>query len=429
MGVANYGSLANMNPLAVITKYSTDLRRGAILRDIYTNVQGEHIVYKGQRLTIPNGIYTKISGAVQAGANNIRVVFKLPIQANILRGNAVAMGTEVAPIIRAGTIYRNNYRFVAQDVPGYGENRLDAQPYGLYQEHVRDLSPHARAEEGLEIRMALVETFGWNLMAGSTQPVCPAQWNRNVFVIGTTIANQPAFHPVWATYTNRIVSAIDRAAGGNGTGNSNFVQTVGQMLTGNTIDTIVRWAIRRRMTPLTISGRSAYVLSISQLGAARFSDPAFVDSMGARWTPQNRLPDQQKQNWIGLIGKYMSAAEADVYFVVDERLPTLLPSGSAAPFGLTAGYVWPTDNDLRNLDLALVRDAMILHASGAIVNFEPEKMHMIHQDWDYDVRNGAGYAGVRGIQQLQFDMSPVDPTGVARQYSGSALIIGGRLEP
>ncbi len=428
MAVNQYTPLATLNPQAVITKYSTDLRRKAIPRDIYTNIQGEHIIYEGQRLSIPNGIYTKISAKDQSGANNIRVIFKLPINNNILRGNAVAMGTEVAPVIRSGTLYRNNYRFVVQDTPGYGENKVDAAPYGLYEEHVRDLAPHARAEEGLEIRMSLVETFGWNLMAGSTQAVCPAQWNRNTFVVGCPLNQQPVFHPTWATYTNRIVASIDRAAGGDGLGSSNLVQTAGQMLTGNTIDTIVRWAFRRRMQPLTIGGRSAYVLTVSQLGAARFSDPAFVDSLGNRWTAQNNL-NEKTQNWYGVLGKYMSAAEADVYFVVDERLPTLLPSGSAAPFGLTAGYIWPTDVDLRNLDQDLVRDAMILHGAGAIVNFEPEKMHMIHQDWDYNVRNGAGYAGVRGIQQLQFDTSPVDPTGAAREYAGSALIIGGRLEP
>ena len=428
MGVNNYTALSTLNNQAVITKYSNDLRRQAILRDIYTNVRGEDIIYQGQRLTIPNGIYTKMKSSDVSGANNVRVILKVPVNANILTANTVALGAEVAPIIRSGTLYRNNYRFVVQAPPGYGENRLDAQPYGLYEEHVRDLAPHAAAEEGLEIRMALVETYGWNLRFGSTIAVCPAQFNRNTFVAGLAVNQQPVFHPTWQTYTNRIGQAIDLAAGGDGTGSSNWRQRVTEMLSGNTLDSLMRWALRRRMTPLTIDGRSAFVLTISQLQAQRFSDPSVADSMGARWTVQNNL-SEKTQNWYGIIGKYVSATGADIYCVVDERLPTIWPTGSALPFGLAAGYVWPTDNDLRNLEQETVRDACILHGKGALVNLEPERMHMIHQDWDYDVRNGAGYAGNRGIQQLQFDTSPADATGASRLYFGSAIVICSRAEP
>ncbi len=428
MGVNNYNNLGTLNPQALITKYSNDLRRQAILRDIYTNVRGEDIIYQGQRLSIPNGIYTKMKASDTSGANNVRVILKVPVNANILTANTVALGAEVAPVIRSGTLYRNNYRFVVQAPPGYGENRLDAQPYGLYEEHVRDLAPHAAAEEGLEIRMALVETYGWNLRFGSTIAVCPQQFNRNCFVAGLPVNQQPVFHPTWQTYTNRIGQAIDRAAGGNGQGSSNWQQRVTEMLNGNALDSLMRWALRRRMTPLTIGSRSAFVLTISQLQAQRFSDPSVADSMGARWTPQNRL-QEHVQNWYGIIGKYVSATGADIYCVVDERLPTLWPTGSALPFGLSAGYVWPTDSDLRNLEQDNVRDACILHGKGALVNLEPERMHMIGQDWDYDIRNGAGYAGNRGIQQLQFDTSPADATGASRLYFGSAIVVCSRAEP
>jgi hypothetical protein len=109
-------------------------------------------------------------------------------------------------------------------------------------------------------------------------------------------------------------------------------------------------------------------------------------------------------------------------------LPTLIPSGTAEPWGLRAGYVWPQEDDLRERDNALTRDACILHGAGGIANFEQEKMHFITQDWDYEVRNGKGYAGVRGIQQLQFDTTPTDATGASRAYYGSAIVVCGRDE-
>ena len=427
MGVSLTTQLTNIDPTATVVKYSSELRRMAIPKDIYTNVRGDHIIYKGQAMAIPNGIYTKISAEDRSNANSINVILKLPIRANVIRGRGIAIGTEVAPQLRNSRIFRNNYRFVVHDEPGYGEDKLDAAPYKLYQEHVKDLSPHAAAYEGLEIRMALLESNGWSLQAGSTVNVCPAQWNPNFYVMNCPMLNQPAFSPVWATYTNNIVSSIDLAAGGNGLGSSNFVQTNPQMISGNGIDSCLRWGHRRRLTPLTIEGRSAYVLTISMLQAQRFSDPAFNDSMGSRWIQYNQL-SSEIQKWYGIIGKWQSAVGADVYIVVDDRLPTLLPTGSAAPFGLTPGYMWPTDVDLRNLGTALVRDACILHGAGAVVNWDAEAMHLIQDDYDYQIRRGKGYAGVRGIQLLQFDTSPVDATGVSRYYGGSAIVVCGRVE-
>jgi hypothetical protein len=422
MALNQYSSLNTLSGGAsVVRNFSKELRRKAIPRDIYTNLRAKHIVYEGQRLEIPAGIYQSISPKDTAGANNVRVTMKLPINANILRGRTVALGTEVAPVVKTGTLYRAPYRFVVQNEPGYGEDKLDAEPYKLYQAHVDDLSPHGAAEEGLEIRMALIESNGWNLLAGSTAALAPAQWNRNFFICGLNADSQPAFHPTYATYTNRIVNLIDTVSGGAG----NFTQTQTQMLSGWAMDEMVIYALRRRMIPL-MGKRPYFVLTISQVQAAYFSNPNFVDTLGDRWTAQNRLSNDAAQNWIGILGKWTSASGADIYVTMDERLATLLPSGSAAPFGLAAHYMWPTDNDDRQLDNPIVRDASILHGAGAVVKWEPEPMHYINDNYDYHVRNGYGYAGVRGIQQLQFDSSPVDPTGVGREYFGSAVIVVGR---
>lgn len=426
MGVRNYTSLNTLSGGSlVVRKFSKTLRRRAIPKSIYANITGERIIYKRQELSMPSDVIIRLTPEEIGGANNVRVGLKMEPNANILRGNAVAMGTEVVPIVKSGTLYRNNYRIVFQDKPGYGEHRLDAEFYRLYEAHAKDLAPHAAAEEDLEIHMSLIETYGWNLMAGSTVNVCPAQWNRHCYVAGAgTIWQQPVFHPNWATYTNRIVTAMNTASGGTGL----FPQTAGQMLSGRVMDDLVRFAFLRRLWPLMIGGNQAFVLSISQLQAARFSNPNFVDTLGNRYTRVNDIEEERVQNWYGLLGKWMSAAGADVYIVRDDRLATLLPSGTAEPFGLQAGYMWPTANDLRNLDNPLVRDASVLHGAGSLYLMEPEKMHMISQDWDYNVRNGVGYAGNRGYQHLQFDITPVDPTGAQREYFGSVLVVLGRAE-
>ena len=128
MGVANYTSLNTLSGGSlVVRKFSKTLRRRAIPKSIYANITGERIIYKRQELPMPTDVITRLTPEEIGGANNVRIGLKMEVNANVLRGNAVAMGTEIVPIVKSGTLYRNNYRIVFQDKPGYGEHRLDAQ--------------------------------------------------------------------------------------------------------------------------------------------------------------------------------------------------------------------------------------------------------------------------------------------------------------
>ena len=257
-----------------------------------------------------------------------------------------------------------------------------------------------------------------------TKPGSP-RWSRHWYVAGIpSIYNQPAFHPNLATHTTRIVGAIDTASGGNGL----FAQTQAQMLSAKVMDDLARFAVDRKLLPLMVDGKQAFVLTISMLNAVRFTNPDFAGTLGNRWLSQAQMQGMTPQKWNGIIGVWTSSAGVNIYVVVDYRLPTLLPSGTAEPYGLQANYIWPQTVDLRQLSNPIIRDASILHGAGAVVNWEPEKMHFITQDWDYGIRLGKGYAGVRGIQQLQYDSAPVDPTGAGREYFGSCVVVLGRDE-
>ncbi len=77
-------------------------------------------------------------------------------------------------------------------------------------------------------------------------------------------------------------------------------------------------------------------------------------------------------------------------------MPTLLPSGSAAPFSLQAGYMVWDSRDLRHRRFANCKDLAILHGAGAFYEVEGEKVHFITDDRDYKFHQGLGIAGVRG---------------------------------
>lgn len=420
MALNNYTALSALDSNAVIQNYSKELRRKAIPRDIYTNVRADTILWDGGRMAIPQAIYTPIAAKDSSMATTVRITMKMPLNGNPLLGGTVAIGTEIAPVIRTATLYRNNYRIVVQDEPGYGVDRLDAAPYRLYQEHVNDLGPHAGAYEGLQIRMALVESYPDNLQGGVTSATCVAQFNPNFYVCGALLNQQPRFHTTSTTYVSRICSAINTANGG-------MLGAASGMLSCRSVDAMVVQALRRRMKP--VSGKRPYfVLTISDVQAANFSNPDVSGSMGARFIQQNTMSNMEQQNWNGMLGRYTTSSGVDVFLVVDERLPILNVSGTGAPYSMSAQYMWPTDNDDRDLTDRHSYDACILHGQGAIVNLEPEKLHYVKDNYDYGVRNGYGYAGVRGIQLLQFDTTPVTGAGTAREYWGSMIVVAARAQ-
>ena len=420
MALNNYTALSTLDSNAVIQNYSKELRRKAIPRDIYTNVRGDPVLWEGGRMAIPQSIYTPIAAKDSSMATTVRITMKMPLNGNPLLGGTVAIGTEIAPIIRTATLYRNNYRIVVQDEPGYGIDKLDAAPYRLYQEHVNDLGPHAAAYEGLQIRTSLVESYPDNLQGGVTAATCVAQFNPNFYVCGALLNQQPAFHTTATTYVNRICGAINTANGG-------MRGAASGMLLCKSIDAMVVQALRRRMKP--VSGKRPYfLLTISDVQAANFSDPAVTGSLGSRFIAQNRMDNMEQQNWTGMLGRYTTSSGVDVFLVVDERLPILNVSGTGAPYSISAQYMWPTDNDDRDLTDRHSYDACILHGQGAIVNLEPEKLHYVKDNYDYGIRNGYGYAGVRGIQLLQFDTTPVTAAGTAREYWGSMVVVAARAQ-
>jgi len=399
-----------------IAGFDKGLRVRAIPKDIYTNLSG---LYSREDQAIPNAIYMKVDGKALAGSNNVTITMKLPLQGPVVPGNVRLTGTEEAPQTKAGTIYRNNYKKAVR-VETYNTRKLDQEAYGLYKKHINDLGVWAQEYEGLEIRQAVLETRGMSLYAGDTAAVGQPAWNPNFYVQGATDLQQPAFSPNNATYTNNIVNAIVAAGG--------FAQTAPQAATFELMNRLALQALRRRLYPLSINGNDAFILVVSPLQATIFADPTWTARTGSNtggsvWIQRNELPDTV-QRWHGIIGKWEGSIGADFYVVVDPRCPTLIPGGTAAPFSLTSGYMWPGSVDLRQHDNPNVRDACFLLGKMAIAKWEPEPLHFVTQDDDYARIMGHGIAGVRGIQQVHYDQQNPDATSL--EYYGSMVVVMAR---
>lgn len=375
-----------------IKGWDKKLQFKSMLRDIYSNSSG---MYNTETKTMPNAIYVTVEKEALEGSVKATITMKKPLSASGVYGNDQLIGNEERPVTKSKTIFRNNFR-KAVTTPGYGTRKLEAEAYKLYQRHVDDLGPFNQQQEGLEIRQAFVERFGESLVHGDTAADCVRNFNANIFVCGLPLRSaSPTYSSSVATYTTNIVNRITAAGGGS------ILPTVGQTLNQPNLSNISNFALARRITPLSIPGLpggKGYILTFSELQAAYIGDPAWsARNLGTLFKDRSALPDKV-QSWDGVLGYYK-----DLLLVMDPLQPTLNPTGSSSPFGLSTGYVWPGDVDLRYRDDLDVCDTAFLHGVGSIVKWDAEKLHFIRQDDDYEIVQGRGTARVWGIQDPLFD--------------------------
>lgn len=377
---------------SAIKGYDKKLRMKSLVDDIYNDLGG---LYNTEKKTIPNAIYMTVQMQALEGSQSATITMKKPLSAAGVYGNAVAIGNEERPVTKTMTIYRNNCRKVVT-TPGYGVRKLDAEAYKLYEQHIDDLATWNKEQEGLEIRQAFVQRFGETLIYGDTLANCSRNYNPNIFVCGLPLRSaSPVYSSNVTTYTTNIVNTIVAAGGGS------IIPTVGQTLNQPNLSNISNFALARRISTLKIPGLPGgrgYVLTISELQAVYLGDPAWsARNLGDLYTKVANLPEKVQQ-WSGVIGAYK-----DLLIVVDPRQPTLNPTGSSSPYGLSAGYLWPGDIDLRYRDERDACDTAFLHGAASIVKWEAEKLHHIQQTDDYGAVVGHGTGCVRGVQDPLFD--------------------------
>lgn len=364
-----------------VVGFDTRLQANTNVADIYTDLVGN---YNRKNESFPkDAIRMKVTDQDKS-VGTITLLDNLSLPG--VYGQTAAEGTEEVPRTWSFHTYQANYRKVIPK-PGYGLRKLEADNYGLYEQHQRNMSIWGKEEHGLAIRTCLLERYSPNLLVGDTAADCIPWWNPNMFIPTLGLYSQPAFDTNRATHTNNIVNGL-MATGGLG-------QFPARTLTAPVLDDLSNWALAvRRIRMLDIPGLptgEGYVLTMSEIQAALVSNATWAaNNLGALFIAKAALPDQV-QNWRGVIGAY-----GNILLVTDPRAPTVLPAGSAAPFSMQAGYMVWNSRDQRHRRFPNCKDVATLHGAGAFYEVEGEKVHWITDDRDYKLHGGLGIAGVRG---------------------------------
>lgn len=390
---------------AKIVGYDKELRMKGVLDDIYGTLKE---TFDPAKKKMPQSIVMKIDERVTSESSEATITMQQTLNGGGVYGNDTAIGTEILPSHLSFVAYRNNLRKVVAK-PGDGTKELDAKPYGMYERFIDQLADWNKAHEGMEIRQSLVERFGETLVHGDTAASCVRNWNPNVAVAGLGLSQMLVTPDAdKAVFTNNIVAKVRSAR------SDSYTSTSAHTLSQPNLSNLSNLAKRLRITKLPIPGLPGgrgYILTISELQATYLSDPAYSSrNLGSLYKDVTQL-NSKVMEWPGALGFWK-----DILFVVDDRAPTLLPSGVAEPFSLAPGYVEPTDDDQRDRDNPDALDVAILHGAACVVNWTARKLRHIRQDDDYGAIQGHGTSVIRGVQQPIY--------GGTTQFSSIMLLLG-----
>lgn len=390
---------------SIKVSYDTRLQARVNIMDIYTMKTG---TYNRENQSWPEDAI--IMSVKDEKATRQVITLKEPLRLPGVYGQTQALGTEEDVRTKDLSVYQANYRKVINR-PGYGTRYLEAEAYKLYEQHETDLTEWGKEEKGFEIRHGFLEQFSPNLVdpASDSSANCAVNWHPNIFLPTALPQQQPVYSANTATYTNNIITGLI-ATGGLG-------QLATRTLTATVLEDLSNWLLAKRIKRLKIPQLptgSGFVITVSELMAAMLSNPVFTtNNLGTLWAARNMIPDLI-QKWPGVIGTYN-----DQVIICDFRQPTILASGSSQPFSMIAGYMVWGSRDLRNRDQVGIKDTAFVHGADSLIEVEGEKVHYISDDFDYNLHEGYGIAGVRGYEVPIY----TDQTTGEIVSQGGALVI------
>lgn len=403
-------SVASANTLQTslqVQGFSRLLATKALIDDIFVYLNENYA--DAAKKPMPDAIYLTVSD-VQTYEHTHKLGMLMPLSGSPTYGNTTSqVGREENQVTKSVTIYKNDYSHAITNQL-FGIDAQDKRFYSLLERETDQLALYFKELEGLHIRQALLERYAENLFsAAPTSSSIAREWSPNWYVKNVSDTAQPAFSQTLQTFTNNIVTAL------NAQGNTAVIDFKYLLALENWMLYAAPRKIRQ-LAKVGSKGGRGYIVTIPSRQAVFLRDPTRSNSFGTEWVKYNRLTDEQ-MNWPNVLGKF-----GTMVLVEDPRSPTLLPAGSAAPYTLTANYLYPGDNDERS-NATAAKDVGFGLGQGALIKWVAEALHYEIEDANtYRKRRGRGAFGTYGIQQVQYDRDSANQSATTREQFSSMVL-------
>jgi hypothetical protein len=388
----------------MVQGFSRLLQQKALQEDIFVKLNEN---YGPGYPSIPDAIYLTVDNVITE-ENSHKLGMIMPLSGPATYGNVQnQVGREERQVTKSVTIYKNDYSHAVTNQL-FGIDAQDKRFYKLLEKETEQLGLYFKELKGVWIRQCLLERYSENLfLASPTNAFVSREWSPNWYIKNLADTAQPTFSQSNVTFTNRIGVALNSAGtGANATLDFQYLAALEHQA-----------LYVKKIKPITVSGKTTYIVTVPARQAVSLKNPFVTGSFGNAWVQYNRLSDKE-MNWPNVLGRF-----GTLLLVEDPRSPTLLVGGSAEPFSLTPGYLYPGENDMRS-DSLLARDIGYLIGNAAMIEWEAERLHFeIEQALTYNKRRGHGAFGTCGFNQVQYDLDTTTATS-REQFSSIVLAFG-----
>lgn len=435
---ATAASLTGMSATALrMTAWDKKLREDSTLDDVFNRLT-DVVDVRMSKVEIPNSIFMQFE---TPATENHSLTFSMstPFKKAFRMGTSEDMlgYEEDFDLLHLTVRYNEIKKSVA--MKGWGIDFNDLSWTGVYASITPKFLKAYGELRGRRIREALMLTYAEELTKAPVSAV--QQFNSNIFIPNLAVGSMPVWDVTAVTKTDGAADALglypSRTYGGNAT---TYVESIAtQMLAAsgvgatskayltveNLVDLELYVRVKIRLNPLQIGKRSGYIFVIPSEVAAYLASPAFAGSMGSYWVNYADLQGEE-QSIPGMLGRFRS-----LWFVEDERAPTLTVSGSTGVYTLQPGFCQHGGNDDRNANpwsatsgsLNYVFEVGFVLGAGALAEWLVNDIQYAKEGTEYGKLLGKGSFMNAGIQLARFDKdTPDDAANSASTGLGKTII-------
>lgn len=417
--------------------WDKSLREDNTLDDVFNRL-ALSVDVRMNNMEVPNTIYMKFE-APPTSTHRLTFAMTSPLKKAFQMGNAEDMlgNEEDLDLLHLTIRYNEIKKAVAHR--GWGIDFNDLSWTGVYGTITPKFQKAYGELRGRRIREALMLTYAEEL---TKAPVSlKQQFNSNIFICNTALESMPVWDVTDLTNTAGSVDALGFYPSRTYSGANSYVEAIAaQMLTASgtgstsnaymTVDDLaaLELYVRTRLMLLPISigtSKRGYLFLIPSDVAAYLTNPNESGSMGSIWKDTASL-SAAEQSVPGMLGRYRS-----LWFIEDERAPTLTVSGSSGSYTLRPGFVQPGNNDDRNAtawsntsgSLNYVFEVGFVIGAGAIAEWIVNPLAYAKESTEYGKLLGKGSYTCGGIQLGRFDKdTPDDANNSAATAAGKTII-------
>jgi hypothetical protein len=432
------------------TLWDRTLRESNTLDDIWNHLKMS-VDVRMSEIEIPDTVFMQFQTPPK-GNHRMVVGMTTPLKKAFQEGTDETMlGNEEQLELMHLTLRYNELK-KAVAYRGWGIEFNDLESTGLYGT-INPKFQKAWAEyRGRRIRETLMLTVASELTKAPIN--LKQQFNSNVFICNLAMGDQPTWSiadvetDVDAEATAYGYKGTDFLGGDNPGNNDNYIDELASKMlqASGTSNSAQAWMdvhnladlelfvrTRLKLMPVTIGKKRGFLFIIPSDVASYLTNPARAGSMGSIWKDYADLSIEE-QSVPGMLGRYRS-----LWFIEDERAPTLTVDGESGTYTLRPGFMQIGDNDERNANpwssSNHVFEVGTVVGAGALAEWIVNPLAYAQEGTEYGQLLGKGSYMCGGIQLGRFDVDEPDDahdnggTGAGKtiMQRGSCMVLISRI--